>query len=84
MLGEGGGRRARRDTPHGTDEICVLQSTIVIAYLIENGFHGPAKRELRFILEAGVKFLAGDQALKGSSLKEKNAHLSKVRGLSVP
>ena len=61
-----------------------IQSTIVIAYLIENGFHGPAKRELRFILEAGVKFLAGDQALKGSSLKEKNAHLSKVRGLSVP
>lgn len=54
----------------------LLQSTVVIAYLIENGFHGPAKRELRFILEAGVKFLATDQALKDASLKEKNAHLA--------
>jgi hypothetical protein len=53
-----------------------LQSTVVIAYLIENGFHGPAKRELRFVLEAGVKFLATDQALNGASLKEKNAHLA--------
>ena len=69
-----------------------LQSTIVIAYLIENGFHGPAKRELRFVLEAGVKFRATDQALPGASIREKNAHLATlpdkfweiVDGLGLP
>jgi hypothetical protein len=69
-----------------------LQSTIVIAYLIENGFHGPAKRELRFVLEAGVRFLATDQALSGASIGEKNAHLAMlpdrfreiVDGLGLP
>jgi hypothetical protein len=55
-----------------------IQSTVVVAYLVENGFHGPAKRELRFLLEAGVKFLATDQALPGASLKEKNAHLAEL------
>src|SRR5207253_3044600 len=43
-----------------------------------NGFHSPARRELRFLLEAGVKFLATDQALPGVSLKDKNAHLARL------
>jgi hypothetical protein len=55
-----------------------IQSTVVVAYLVENGLHGPAKRELRFLLEAGVKFFATDQALPGTSLKEKNAHLAEL------
>jgi hypothetical protein len=55
-----------------------VQSTVVVVYLIENGFHSPAKRELRFLLEAGVKFLATDQALHGASLKDKNAHLAEL------
>lgn len=55
-----------------------VQSTVVVASLVENGFHGPVKRELRFLLEAGVKFLATDQALPRASLKEKNAYLAEL------
>lgn len=53
-----------------------IQSTIAINYLVDNGFHGPAKRELRFILETGIKFLVTDQALPGARIEEKNRHLN--------
>lgn len=40
----------------------LLQSLIAIVSLIDNGFHGPARREMRFIVEASVKAWAADLA----------------------
>lgn len=55
-----------------------LQSAVVVTYLIENGFHGPAKRELRFLLEAGIKFLVTDQRWSAATIEAKNKHIAEL------
>jgi hypothetical protein len=52
-----------------TDEY--IQSAVSIRALVINGAQDPAKRELRFLLEASVKYLFADQQMPSSSLADK-------------
>lgn len=48
-----------------------IQSAVSIRAMAMNGAHDPAKRELRFLLEASVKYLLVDQRLPSSSFSDK-------------
>ena len=52
-----------------TDDL--LQSCIATLFLIQNGMHNPAAREIRFMIESGVKQLFVDQQKSSQTFDEK-------------
>lgn len=60
-------------TIRATDDL--IQSAISMFFLIDNGIHNIAKREIRYLLEMTVKYLVVDQECDGKPLSEKTQYL---------
>ena len=52
-----------------TDDL--IQSALAIMFLVKNGMHNPVAREVRFMVESGVKQLFVDQQKPGESFEDR-------------
>jgi hypothetical protein len=55
----------------------LLQSTLATLFLTENGMHNPVRRELRYMIEGGVKNLFVDQQKPAESIEKRLEFLLK-------
>jgi hypothetical protein len=53
----------------------LIESSMAILMMVNNGIHNASKRELRYILEMSVKYGVVDWTLMGKSLEDKIQHL---------
>lgn len=55
----------------------LLEAALSIGASVHEGMHRPARREMRYVLEAAVKYLATDQACPSAPLLKRVAHFER-------